>query len=232
MSVAEIQNIFPEPLRVENRAAIQPYRVRLEFTKKVLAVHAVLILTVGLFAIFFEPFLSSHLYLPIHAGAIIFLTAIRYFLKSGKFESILSIAVALANSFVACSTFAFLERQGFPAWSLAAAGILILIYLAACGHDFSFLGSIFAPLIPFGIFLIALHYTKTLPPFNPTGGFFCVLIILSYSSFNQAMIMKRRRADEVLSSVADFQRDIVNLVTYPIRIILHWTKYSFRLTHD
>ncbi len=186
----------------------------------------------GIYAIFLPPFLNQEIAILLHFLFISALTAIRFFLKSGKLESGLSFGLAVTNSIVSCSTFSYLERHEFPSWALAAAGAIILIYTFACGHDFSFVGSVFAPIFPFGILITVLHFSGIFPEFNAFLGFLCVFALLSYSSFNLAMIMKRRRADEILTSVADFQRDIINLITYPARIIHHWTKYKFKAFHE
>lgn len=208
----------------------RPYRERLVFTKSALVIQGFVLLSVGLTSVFIRPILEFGLCLLLLVSGLVLLTFVRRLLKSGPVESSISIGLALANTVLFVSLLASMNQWGFPSWSVGVSGLAILCYVAACGRDFSFLGFIAVP----SLTLLVLELFLVLARMSPPAGhlaWITVLTILTYTSYDLAMIMKRRTTSEVLTTFADFQRDLINLVTYPIRIYSHWRKYRFFITH-
>jgi hypothetical protein len=45
--------------------------------------------------------------------------------------------------------------------------------------------------------------------------------------YDLAALLSRRRLREVPAAVADLYRDLLNFITYSVRIVLHWRRFRF-----
>ena len=113
-------------------------------------------------------------------------------------------------------------------WPVCALGITLAgaaLYTALSGRDFSFVGQYVLAGLATILGCVGLSvWTPDLLP-NLWLGIGLGLGGLAYLVYDFAMILKRRRMDEPLSALADLHCDLLNGITYPIRVLIHWRKF-------
>lgn len=226
-----IQPFFPEPIQVIKSVSQSSYDVRLTFVKRTMVAFAGTLLLTAIAAKLITPFLG-----PVPASltllaVLVALTLSRRFLIRGNTESIVSATGLVVTLALIADLLSFAQSEGWPIFLFTAQLLMMLVYTLACGRDFSFMGFIvIGALTQIAVTLLATFFG--LVPTHVLGfAIIAAIVFSSYVGYNLAMIMKRRRPDEIVSSVTDMYRDLLNWSTYPIRVIDHWRKYRFNITH-
>lgn len=217
--------IFPEPITVPGNAAEAPYDVRLRFVRRVIAGHAAAWSAVAVAAAWLpdrvdriEPILGFALIVM----AILHFT--RRFFRRGHLDR--WFGAALFGLLLALLAWAggALHRTGWPVAVLPAAALGMGLYALAAGRDFSFVGQ--GVLVGLGLAagLVAGVFAGVWSPADAVLGLGVGVPFLAYAVYDLAMILKRRRPDEVALSVVDLFRDPLNFTTYGLRVIRHWQR--------
>lgn len=222
-----IQPYFPEPEVVSRNAASERYIVTLSFIRAVMAGHFVSALAVVGVALLLPNTLPIQFAAVIFLGCLVALTLVRRLLKGGPADNLLSLLLMAPTVWSLGSIVATGIDAGLPLWVPAGAYTVAGIYGAVCGRDFSFVGQ-------FMVTLIAM--TMTLP----VAAFFGVLdwpdallwglasmVYVFFYVYDLAALLSRRRLGEEPAAVADMYRDLLNFLTYSVRIVLHWRRFRF-----
>lgn len=217
---------FPEPITVPGSVASVKYGERLLFVRRVLYGHLVTVAMIGVSSFWPDWPLTLKA-----TGLLLFLllvcsSIVRRAMGSGTTEAILSWALTLPA--IPCvGQIVRGVSADLPVWTLGIAPLAILSYLLLCGRDFSFAGMG----VLSGIATLAAAFSVAgfgAAPWSeiPTalGLAFGYLLYLPY---DLSMVMKRRRPEEYYSSVADLFRDLLNWISYIVRVVLHWRRYRF-----
>ena len=226
-----IQPFFPEPIQVTRSVSQSNYDARIDFVKRTMVCFTGTLLPVVLISNFIPAVIEAKMAAYLLLFVLIFLTLTRRFFGRGVVEKANSIFGTGAVLCLIAILLVWANRTGWPVFLLASQLLMMLVYTLACGRDFSFVGFIVitsATQIAINLMASAFHVL----PDPHLGQMSLFAVAFSwYVSYDLAMIMKRRRPEEVASSVADIYRDLLNFATYPIRVIDHWRKYRFNLTH-
>ena len=162
---------------------------------------------------------------------IIGLTVSRRLLKRGNTEATISAFGLGSCLLLVTNLLSIAQESGWPLFLLSSQIVLMLVYTLACGRDFSFVGfAAISGLTQIAVNLLIGVYGLVESSMIPLACLFATLFS-SYVSYNLAMVMKRRRPEERISPVTDMYRDLLNFTTYPFRVINHWRKYRFDITH-
>lgn len=217
---------FPEPIVVQDNVADQPYDSRLRFIQQVVALHAVCGACATLVAVYAplqvrldQSFASFFSCLAIHS-------LLRFVWGGRRIERNLNLILL---PFTTVSTGLLGRELHRIDWPMAALPIGLLgaaAYVLLAGRDFSFVGQyVLAVLFTIlGCFGANGIDPKALP--HPWLGALLGSAALGYYVYDLAMVLKRRRMDEQLCAVSDLHCDLLNAITYPIRVFNHWRKFS------
>ncbi len=201
------------------------YDVRLKFIHRVISLHAVSLIlaiilayTVDIETGWFPPLVGLLLGLILHSG-------FRLYLDGSKHERISNLIILpltlLSTGFLGHS----LQEFGVPVWLLPWSVFGVLIYTIVAGRDFSFLGCLF---ISMAAVVISAFILQAINPIwftdLPKAIMLC-FVWLFYYVYDLAMLLKRRRVGEELCAVTDLYCDVLNFLTYPLRVYRHWQKF-------
>lgn len=226
-----VQPIFPEPIQVTRSVSQCPYDVRLAFVKKVLVSFCLVHLPLVLAASQAKPFIEAPTALVFFGVAILALTLSRRLFVRGPVESACSLFGLITVLILEFDLASSAQVHGVPVVLAASLSVVMLFYTLTCGRDFSFVGFVVVSMLAQTILAIVLDFFGMVPNLMMAPALLASLAMVSFISFDLAMIMKRRRPDEPVSSVADFYRDLLNFLTYPARVYDHWRKYRFDPRH-
>lgn len=153
------------------------------------------------------------------------LTVCRFAFGGGKREIIASAILALPVLVSAGLFFGALYLYRAPVWVLMLVPTGGLLYSIISGRDFSFVGQYFLSLA-FTILmgLLGREFTPELVP-NLVWGIAIAVIVQFFYSYNMAMILKRRRLNELPCAITDFYCDALNFLTYSLRVKRHWRRF-------
>lgn len=221
-------NPFPVPYTVPNCVDDQPYPDKIKFIKRTLVGHLITIFAIAITAQYVHLPLNDIQLLLILAGILITMTVLRLTIKSGRIEQSLSVLLLLAAIPLLGQLCRDIYTIGYPILIFLIAATLTGLYTLLAGRDFSFPGLVTIcsiTLIP--ILLILRH--QEIPTFESVAFTWIIgTTYLVYVAYNLSMILKRRTMAEVPTAIADFYRDSLNFLTYPVRVYFHWRKYQFQ----
>jgi len=156
------------------------------------------------------------------------MTVLRLVIKSGKLEQAASVILLLLAIPLLGQLCFDIYLAGYPILIFLIAATLTGLYTLLAGRDFSFPGMVTVcslTLIP--ILFILRH--QEIPTFESVAFTWIIgTTYLIYVAYNLSMILKRRTMAEVPTAIADFYRDSLNFLTYPVRVYFHWRKYQFQ----
>ena len=217
---------FPEPVVVRDAAADAPYDVRRKFIQRVIVGHAATVgvaTAIGFFAHFTIDFRISSFALLV----MLLIHCLARKLANSTYPEKLIQIVLLPFVLVACGVVGSGPSQrDWPVWVFPVAVTGGTVYAMLAGRDFSFLGHFGASI---GSIFLILFAKPWLPAFVP--GTYPQAIIVGgiasfYVSYDLAMILRRRKANEAVSGICDLYGDVLNITTYAPRVIAHWKKFN------
>jgi len=216
---------FPEAIEVPGNVAVADYDVRLKFVHRVITLHAlslivavILAYVVDLKAGWLPPLVGLLIGLILHA-------IFRRYVDGSKQERLANLIILPLTLLSMGYLGRALQENGVPVWLLPWAIFGVLVYTIGAGRDFSFLGCFFLSLIAAtvsGFILVAINpnWFQDLP----RAILICALWLFYYV-YDLAMLLKRRRVGEELCAVTDLYCDVLNFLTYPLRVYRHWEKF-------
>ncbi len=223
----QVAPYFPEPIVVSRNIGDSPYALVVSFSKQVISLNLVSSLLIGAFALW--PILKIDLPIlwGIFLGSLVLLTIVRRVLNGGVTDNILSALFLLPTLVSAGEILRIYHDLHFPVVFLAAIPVWSAIYALFCGRDLSFpgffvlssLATILAGVVSTVFGLVSWSFAM--------AGSGLAIAGLAYFTYDLASILRRRRPGEEVAAAADIFRDLLNFLTYSVRVILHWRKFRF-----
>lgn len=212
----------PQPIEIPKNVAQEPYLVRLGFIRRVAALHFMSALTVAAMTLLPQPPVS-----PGPAGVVVLLILVLLSLVRGvakgrdadqKLSSLILPLLLLALAV----WFRALYEQGWAIWAMGVGVACAAGYIAVCGKDLSFVGMFVLALLSSTLAIAALGWRLGIGGLHLAAALGLNAAFLFYYVYDLAALLTRRRVKEEIGAVADLYRDILNGVTYPLRVLQHW----------
>lgn len=219
-----VPSYVPEPIEISGNVAEQKWSVVVGFVRRVSVIHFVtLLLIIGLAML---PIASAPLgaSLPMLATTLVGLSITRNVGKGKRWEQVLSALLAPTLFLSLAQVISHYSQRGWPTWSLALGPAIAVAYVLIAGRDLSFLGMF--------VFSAIFSSLATGYAVSGLGGKFVVetlainLGFLFFYVYDLAALLTRRRLGEEWGAVLDLYRDVLNCITYPIRVWRHWKKHQ------
>ncbi|MBL8067061.1 MAG: hypothetical protein JNM28_01295 [Armatimonadetes bacterium] len=220
-------NPFPEPHTVPGCVDSRTYGEKIRFIKAALVGHLLTVLAVAFCAVQIHlPLTDSELLVWL---GVIFaaMTGVRLGMKTGVHESWFSFALLMAAVPLLGQLGRDIHAAGYPVIILLGSAAFAGVYTLLAGRDFSFPGMVACGSVALIPALAILTRTDVLDPGSAPFAWILGTAYLGYVAYDLAMILKRRKVDEIPSAIADFYRDSLNFLTYPFRVARHWQTYEF-----
>lgn len=227
IGLVHIQPYFPEPVEVSGNAATERYIARLGFIRSTMAGHALSAGAVVAVAVFWEPTVTAALAGGVFFGSLFALTVVRRVLDGGALDNVLSLLLLLPTVLSLAVLFRLAFDAGSPVWILGIGYALANLYGVFCGRDFSFVGQLVLTTIVLTIILLAITIFSTLSWRDAAFWGLLTVVYATYYAYDLASLLRRRRLGEAPAAVADLYRDLLNFITYAVRIVLHWRRFRF-----
>ncbi|HXH61638.1 MAG TPA: hypothetical protein VNI20_09815 [Fimbriimonadaceae bacterium] len=221
------QPIFPEPIQVAGNVAGGRYGEIVLFIRKTMLGHCASVGLVCLSAVLFGEPQPIKILAIIFVASLLALTAARRFLKGGTPGNFASILLLAPTIWSLGGLVRYGWDAGLPVWILASGYLCALIYGLVSGKDFSFVGQFVITTV---VMAIILPSTVLLGAVRASDALLWGCVTLAYVFFfvyDLAALLSRRRPGEAVAAVADLYRDLLNFVTYSVRIALHWRRFRF-----
>lgn len=217
-----VQPYFPEQIVLPGNVANDAYPVRLRFIRTVsvalMLTHA-LVLCVVQFA---RPPTGLVMSFWLWMGCTLGLSIGRQFSRHGKLDrfmsafllpgTILSLGMLLRN----------LSDLGFSIWPLGLASASAFLYAMLCGRDFSFTGQFVLSSLATIVGSVMLGILRNDAAESTWVGMVGAVVWLLYHSYDLAALLTRRGRSETFAATVDLYRDVLNFLTYSVRVWMHW----------
>lgn len=213
---------------VPGRVSQEPYPVLTAFIKRVSVLHFLTIAIASVLALQMPMLVKPGVAWAIFGGGLLALTIVRRIHDGGWLDNVWSSILLLPTVFATAQLGHVALAKGWPLWALPLGAFFAAIYVAACGRDFSFSGQAALSIIVSWIAVIAMMVMGWIDVSTMLKAGLTSTIYLTYLAFDLAMILHRRRTNELPAATADFFRDLINILTYALRIFLHWRKFRFQ----
>lgn len=215
----------PDILEVEGNVAGKPYRVRLEYIRKVVAWHYLSVLAIVAIAAAPIPSPPITLSAGILGISLLALSVTRQLTRPHTVDQLLSLALTPILAISLAMLAKDLFHAGFPVWTPVLGLTCTLVYTFLSGRDFSFVWMFLVGVIASSIALWGLTLFTSLKGASLLGGLALNAAYLLYFVYDLACTQSRRRRSEIAGAVIDLYRDVLNFLTYSIRVFHHWKRY-------
>lgn len=222
-----IQPYFPEPMTVPGNIAEAKHRTRVSFVRRVVAWHFVTCLSTACGVLWLPLVMPLWSSAALTLGCLTALTFVRRAFDGGTMDNVLSTLVLVPALFGLSQTLAELQTEGWPIVVFAPVCTGVALYALFCGNDFSYVGQFVIVLVFTGLFLLGARLLGLMTPIETWSGAAVGTVFLFYYVYDLSMLVKRRRQHETAAAVADLYRDLLNFVTYLVRVVLHWRRFRF-----
>ena len=223
----QIQPYFPEPVEVSRNAASERYGVTLGFIRSTMAGHALSAGGVAAVAWLMVPVVSFEVAGYAFLGCLLALTVFRRVLDGGAVDNVLSLALLVPTVWSLGTMLRLAADSGSPVWILGAGYVLASAYGVFCGRDFSFVGQLVLTTVSLTTIVVATIFLSSLGWAEAARWGLLTLAYVTYYVYDLAALLTRRRLGEAPAAVADLYRDLLNFITYSVRIVLHWRRFIF-----
>ncbi|MCH8979074.1 MAG: hypothetical protein IH945_07510 [Armatimonadetes bacterium] len=222
-----IQPYFPEPVEVGGNAASERYGVTLRFIRSTMAGHALSAGAVAGVVVLQAPAVSFELAGYVFLGCLLVLTIVRRVLDGGALDNVLSLCVLAPTVWSLGTMLRLASDSGSPVWILGAGYLLASLYGVFCGRDFSFVGQLVLTTIVLTMIILTTTAFFGLAWAHAALWGLAAVAYVTYYVYDLAALLSRRRLGEAPAAVADLYRDLLNFITYTVRIVLHWRRFRF-----
>lgn len=189
--------------------------------------HALSVAAVVGVATIFEPAISLMVSVYVFLGCLLALTVVRRVLDGGTLDNVLSLLLLAPTVWSIGSLLRIVADSGSPVWILGVGYALACVYGAFCGKDFSFVGQVVLTAVSLTVILVVASLTTALGWSEALLWGIVTFTYVFYYVYDLAALLTRRRLGEQPAAVADLYRDILNFVTYTVRVVLHWRRFRF-----
>ncbi len=215
----------PPPVEIPKNVAQEPHRNRLRFVRRVAVLHGLSILAVATVARFVEPFFEISALAISALALLLLLSLVRWLAKGRDMEQRLSMAAFPFLLAVLGMLVRGLEAEGWPLWATGLGISAALCYTLACGRDLSFVGMFLIGIAASSPAIVAIEWARA----DAGNGIWLALSLnagfLFYLVYDLASLLSRRRLGEEFGAVADLYRDVLNFLTYGVRVASHWRQH-------
>jgi hypothetical protein len=206
--------------------ASERYGVTLRFIRTVMAGHGLSVAGVAGAALL-PPMTTTPLAARVFVAGLLALTLVRRLIKNGKADNVVSLVLLVPT----LASLGCLARGAFdaghPVWVPFFAYLLATAYASLCGRDFSFVGQFVITTFALSASLLVSGLMGQVSwPAAALWGLGS-LVYVFFFVYDLAALLSRRRLDEAPAAVADLYRDLLNFLTYTVRIVLHWRRFRF-----
>lgn len=214
----------PPQIEIPGNVAEERYDVRLGFVKRVAWLYVLSTLAVAGSAM-------SPLRLNLFGStgsliaSLVVLSITRYAAKGKHVEQVLSSVFFPLVLLSLGHLLRQLHELGYPVWTLCTTPAAVGLYVLICGRDLSFAGMFFLG------FLFQCLAISVVGYWQEMGGalIFESLVVagayLFYVVYDLAALQTRRHLGEEVGAVLDLYRDVLNVFTYPVRVVKHWREH-------
>lgn len=210
----------PQPVEIPGNVAQETYSARLSFLKRVAIAYGLSAIAIALTSLVSLDLWPYDLVL---VGASLLLLSLTRALAKGRFiEQRLSLLVAPALFLALGVLIHHLRTLDWPIWVLGLGIIWAIGYTLSCGRDLSFLGMWFISILGSSISAIVLGYLLHVKAGLLLEAIALNIAFLSYWVYDFAALLTRRRLGEEVGAVLDLYRDVLNMFSYPVRVLHHW----------
>jgi len=222
-----IQPYFPEQIEIEGNVASESYNDTLRFIRLTSAGHAVSVAAVVAVAVLMEPLVSAKAAVAVFLACLLALTLVRRLSKSRKADLYLSIAILVPTLWSLGTSVRIVSDSGSPVWILGASYCFALLYTVFCGRDHSFVGQFVISSLATAVLVFSGPVFDFFPWSETILWFVVAEAYLFFYVYDSAALLSRRKTSEHVTAVADLYRDLLNFLTYTVRIVAHWRKFRF-----
>lgn len=222
-----IQPYFPEQLEVSKNAAAERYIVTLSYIRAVMAGHFVSVLAVILVALVLNPILDWQGAVIVFFGSLLLLTIVRRVLNGGWLDNGLSLLLMVPTVWSLGAMARTGLDAGFPLWIPLVGYITASAYGALCGRDFSFVGQFVITTVVLSATVVSTTLLGMVEWHDSLLWWLVGEVYAFFFIYDLAALLSRRRLGEEPAAVADLYRDLLNFLTYSVRVYLHWKRYRF-----
>jgi len=214
----------PQPIEIAGNVAEESYPARLNFLRRVAVLFGTTV--VAMLAPAFFSFSLWPYDIAIIFASLLLLSIIRAIAKGRFIEQRLSLMVAPAL-FIGLGTMLYhLMSIGWPIWILGVGIACAIGYILGCGRDLSFLGMWFVSISASTVISIVVAYAIRSPFLALCETLALNIAFLTYWVYDLAALLTRRRLGEEIGAVLDLYRDVLNMFSYPIRVLHHWRTHK------
>jgi hypothetical protein len=215
---------IPQQIEIPGNVAQESYSVRLGFVRRTIRFHFVTIIAI-LAISYFPKNLSIRDSVLLSLSSLIALSLVRGLVKGKHYEQILSALFAPMLFYGLGQLVASGSSRGWPQWTVIIGPAAAWVYSMLCGRDLSFVGmwvmsSLAKTVAICGLAIFGVFGWATAGEILVIGYGY-----LAYFVYDLACLLTRRRLGEEGGAVLDLYRDLLNCITYPLRIIHHWRKH-------
>ncbi len=182
---------------------------------------------VGGVAVLLAPAVPFKLAGAVFLGCLLALTIVRRVLDGGPLDNVLSLGVLAPTVWSLGTMLRLASDSGSPVWILGAGYLLAGLYGLLCGRDFSFVGLLVLTTIALTMIVLTTILFFGLAWAQAALWGLATVAYLTYYVYDLAALLSRRRLGEAPAAVADLYRDLLNFITYTVRIVLHWRRFKF-----
>jgi len=213
--------IFPEQIVIPGNVADARYGVRLGFIRRVVYLH---LLAVGLTAfsslLWIEPPFAR--WWVLWLSSLVMLSALRSFTTPKPLAIIGHLAMLVVACFATGQFARELRYDGFATVLIVVAALAATLYATLCGRDFSFVGQFALSWLITIVASISLNFSSSFTGREIIAGLLLATAWLFYFVYDLAALLTRRRSGDEVFALTDLVRDLLNFVTYPWRVAMHW----------
>lgn len=216
----------PQQIEIPGNVAEEKYLVRMNFVRRVAQLHFFTVfVAAGMAAAPIPVIKPGHAALLV-LGLLIVLSIVRGVAKGRSAERRVSLALLPLTLFSVSLWFRALFDQGWPIWSLGVGVAIAVLYATLSGRDLSFVGMfVVSAVLSSGVILLTA-WQLSHEPLVTSAAISLNAMFLFYYVYDLAALQTRRRLGEEWGAVVDLYRDILNGITYPIRVYHHWRKHN------
>lgn len=214
----------PQPIEIPGNVTELPYLVRLGFIRRVVALYGLSLAVVTIASL-----------APLKAGpydfvfvilSLLLLSTGRALAKGRAIEQKLSLVLSIALFLSLGLLVHRLLLEGWPLWSIGFGCLGLMAYTFTCGKDLSFIGMWFLAILGSCVMVILLGVFIGESPRRIALACCLNAAYLSYVVYDLAALLTRRRLGEEVGAVLDLYRDVLNMFSYPIRVLKHWRTHK------
>ncbi len=217
-----VPSYVPEQIEINGNVAEAKWSVIVGFIRRVTTMHLVTILVVAFLVDLPVAVMGLEASVPFLLAALIGLSLTRGIGKGKRWEQQLSWVLAPVMLVTLASLLRELGNLNWPIAAMVVGPAIACAYAWVAGRDLSFLGMfLFAAGISTAV-LVTLCREWRIQAIEAAvvNG-----VWVFYYVYDLAALLTRRRLGEEWGSVLDLYRDVLNVTTYPIRVLRHWVKY-------